>query len=172
MQTTGMYGNGLQMGQPGFVSQQKEQQMDRFDDAAFEAAFQQAAKEAEAEALQAEPIVGTSQDQSQHLETQQLPQTLEEAISTALPIDNAELLQPLIGADTIHDPNRTENEQHTKEDPDALARTAQRLVDSLSGDSRQKLQESEFMKLMRGFAGGQQVIVGDEVVGRGEVDVR
>lgn len=148
--------------------------MDNFDDAAFEAAFQAAAEEAEAEALQQESLESASQDQSQDLEdpvaanalASSVPeQTLDEAISSAPPIENDALDQPLIGADTIHDPTRSDEEQPAQ-DPDALARTAQRLIDSLSGDTGQKLQESEFMKLMRGFAGGQNVIVGEEVVAR------
>jgi hypothetical protein len=157
------------------VQQSQAHQNDVFDDAAFEAAFQQAAKEAEAEALQEEAPQEQEAERSQHLTSQQettiLPQTLDQALSSASPISNQPLEQPLIGADTIHDPNKPDEDQHGIEDAGELARTAQRLVDSLSGDSRQKLQESEFMKLMRGFAGGEKRIVGDEVVGRGDAKV-
>lgn len=149
---------------------QLQQAEEGFDEAAFEAAFQAAAQvESQGDSSQIETTQETSSSSEQvaHSSSALLEaRTLDEAILAAPQMEDTPLDQPLIGSDTIHDPMNPEEQQQQlpTEESDALAQTAQRLIDSLSGDTGQKLQGSEFMKLMRGFASREQAIVGDEVI--------
>lgn len=132
-----------------------QQPIEQYDDEAFERAFQEAANAQSEDILQEQTNTQTEQVQEP---------TLEEPLSSlSQPIDDMPLNQPLLGADTIHDPSKPVEELQN-EDPDALARTAQQLIHNLSGDTRSKMQGSEFMKMMRGFAAGTQVVRGDDVV--------
>lgn len=186
---TGMgMGVGMGMGigqysgfqQPQNTDYSHQQPVEQFDEAAFERAFAAAASaeiESQSQKVDSASEQPLEQTESQNLDTQSADdvlldssvehQTLEDVLRSAEPQPNdGPLNQPFIGSDTIIDPSKPVTEQHSGEDPDALARTAQHLINSLSGDTRQKMQDSEFMKLMRGFASGQKGIVGADVVER------
>jgi hypothetical protein len=182
----GTQGMGMGLGQysgfqqPQNISYNQQQPVEQFDEAAFERAFAAAASvEMESQSQKAESAIEEplERTESQNIDTQSTNdvlldssvehQTLEDVLRAAEPQPNdGPLNQPFIGSDTIIDPSKPVSEQHSGEDPDALARTAQHLINSLSGDTRQKMQDSEFMKLMRGFASGQKGIVGADVVER------
>jgi len=158
-------GMGMGLGQhSGFQapqeSYQSQQPVEQFDDAAFEKAFQDAAN-AEVES-HVEMVQEQANIQTQETSTSILEDPLRSISPPLETLENALLNQDLLGADTIHNPYQPEESQ--REDPDALARTAQQLLNNLSGDTDRKMQESEFMKLMRGFAQGTQVVKGDNVV--------
>ena len=146
--------------------QAQQQPMEQFDDEAFERAFQEAAANAQADTHQEiQEQINTQEQADNQLQTDaQMEDPFEDLASFHTPLENKPLDLPLIGADTIHDPNHPDEERQ-KEDPDALARTAQQLIHNLSGDTSSKMQGSEFMKLMRGFAAGTSVVRGDDVVG-------
>lgn len=146
------------------VAQQKRPE-DVFDEAAFERAFDEAAR-AEAESMQ---------EDTQHEPTQQeMGQEilLDESAEVLMRSDDLEqnenelLSQERIGADTIHDPMFEDQDQPRNEDPEELARTAGKLLDSVQHDRSAKFQNSQFMSLMRQFRDREKTVEGDHVVAK------
>jgi hypothetical protein len=135
------------------AQQQQPQTSEQFDEEAFARAFDEAAK-SEMD-IRAQQGVELGQDilldaSAERLMSDDPSSRLEE--------------QERIGADQIHDPNQQEN-QHEQDDPDALARTAARLLDSVRHDQSDKFQKSQFLELMRQFRDREAVVDGDKIVG-------
>jgi len=146
-------------------SQQQKQAAEVFDDEAFARAFDEAA--------QAEQM-DVSQDINQ-LQTSELGQdvmldaTAERFMSEET--DQGVLLnQERIGADSIHDPYSAEGREE-QEDPDALSRTAGKLLNSVEHNQSSKFQNSQFLTLMRQFRDKQALVQGDKIVDARKEDI-
>jgi hypothetical protein len=158
------------------ISQQK--QPEQFDDEAFARAFEEAARNEEVLAQERQGAeMSQNNEQGQNVEVGQdqgveLGQDIliNESASRLLSSDSDALAQqPLIGADQIHDPTSPEREQRQEDtDPDALARTAGQLLNSVRHDSSEKFQNSQFLELMRGLRDREVMVAGDKFVGAGD----
>jgi hypothetical protein len=67
-----------------------------------------------------------------------------------------------IGADLISHPNTQETFDQSREN-DEMARTAGQLLNSVSGDTSEKFQNSTFLQLMRQLRDKQVVVDGDKI---------
>lgn len=145
------------------LRQEQQQPVEAFDDAAFAQAFEDAAK-AEM-AVEAEPQ-SQAQELSQTTQEVQLNESAERFMSTSpvLEVQSPIPVQVRIGADLIHNPSDSPEPQ--PEDPDALARTAGQLLESVRGNTSQKFQNSEFLQLMRQFRDREVQVEGDKIVER------
>ena len=76
--------------------------------------------------------------------------------------------QARLGADLIHDPLSETQERPEHEDPDALARTAGQLLDSVRNNQSAKFQNSEFLELMRQLRDKEVMVKDDNIVGTGQ----
>ena len=141
------------------AQQQQPQTSEQFDEEAFARAFDEATKS------EVDPQQESSSSQQQGVELGQdvLLDASAERLMSDDPSSRLEE-QERIGADQIHDPNQQEN-QHEQDDPDALARTAARLLDSVRHDQSDKFQKSQFLELMRQFRDREAVVDGDKIVG-------
>jgi hypothetical protein len=137
----------MSMGHEQMV-QPQNQQVEAFDEEAFARAFDQAAQ---AELAQQQ----TLEEQSEVL--------LDESAERLLDSDQGKETQRL-GADLIHDPRDSEHNQ-TQDDPDALARTAGQLLDSVKNNQSDKFQNSQFLQLMRQLRDKEVTVEGDKIVG-------
>lgn len=144
------------------IAQQKQPE-EAFDEEAFARAFEEAAK-AEME-VREEAHTEAIQESSQGVELGQ-DIMIEESAERLIASENALLDQERIGADSIYDPV-SEELHRDQEDPDALARTAGHLLDSIRHEQSTKFQNSQFLELMRQFRDGQATVEGDKVVGMG-----
>lgn len=145
------------------LQQEPQQPVEAFDDAAFAQAFDDAAKAEMAKEAEAQ---SQDQDISQTTQEIQLDETAERFMS-ASPVQEAHTPIPgqaLIGADLIHNPS--DSPQQQPEDPDALARTAGQLLESVRNNTSQKFQNSEFLQLMRQFRDREVQVEGDKIVER------
>lgn len=148
------------------ISQQKQPE-EAFDDEAFARAFEEAAQ-AEMGSTQ-EPVEESTQNSTQHMEMGQdilLDESAEVLMaSDDLQMTSDELLnQERIGADTIHDPFKQDEVKPEHQDPEELARTAAKLLDSVQHDQSVKFQNSQFLSLMRQFRDKEKTVEGDHVV--------
>jgi len=149
------------------LSQQQKQPTEVFDDEAFARAFEEAA--------QVERM-DVSQDlrQEHELELGQdvmVNETAERFMSEET--DQGVLLnQERIGADTIHD-SRSDEGREEQEDPDALSKTAGKLLNSVEHNQSSKFQNSQFLTLMRQFRDKQALVQGDKIVeaSKGDIDM-
>jgi len=161
------YGGGM-MGQ----TEQIQQPVETFDDAAFARAFEEASR-AELEAqeefaalsreidtLNDESRQGQTLSQDQNVEMDQeilLDKSAEQLMSSDQPqIPN----QAPLGADLIEDHRL----QPGKEDPDAMARTAAHVLDTVRNNPSDKFANSEFFGLMRQFRDRELTVAGDQIV--------
>lgn len=169
------YGGGM-MGQA--EQSQQQQPVPAFDEEAFARAFDEASRtdmenqdEAEAfsreeERLEAESRQGQGSSQATASEMDQdilLDESAERFMSSDQPqIPN----QAPLGADLIDD-----HKLHPEsEDPDAMARTAAHLLDTVRNNTSDKFTNSEFFQLMRQFRDKELTVAGDKIVGtNGEV---
>ena len=145
------------------LKQESQQPFEAFDDAAFARAFEDAAK---AEMAQEEQSQSQTEEVSQATQEVQLNESAERFISApAVPEVQSPIPgQARIGADLIHNPSDSPEPQ--PEDPDALARTAGQLLESVRGNTSQKFQNSEFLQLMRQFRDREVHVEGDKIVER------
>jgi len=158
----------------------QQQQPEQFDDEAFARAFEEAARNEEALAQERQDTeMVQNNEQGQNVEVGQdqgieLGQDIliNESASRLLSSDSDALAhQPPIGADQIHDPTSPEREQRQEDtDPDALARTAGQLLNSVRHDSSEKFQNSQFLELMRGLRDRDVMVAGDKFVGAGDTE--
>jgi hypothetical protein len=158
MSMTPQYSGGF-IGQQAEMSmaQQQQQAAETFDEEAFARAFE-AAAQSEMESKQ-------ESAQEQHMEMGQ-EIMINESAERLIASSEGLLDQDRIGADTIHDPLtqdlKTQQEQNS---PDALARTAGQLLDSVRHDQSSKFQNSQFLQLMRQFRDKEATVEGDKIVG-------
>lgn len=150
--------------------QQQHQPAEAFDEEAFARAFEEASKsEMEAgEELQERSKTGVEFGQDVMIE-----ESAERFMSSTIesPIPN----QARLGADLIHDPLSEIQDRPQHEDPDALARTAGQLLDSVRNNQSAKFQNSEFLELMRQLRDKEVMVKGDNIVGtndRGEGEAK
>jgi hypothetical protein len=155
------YGGGM-MGQAGQPQQQQNAEV--FDDAAFARAFEEASK-AEMESQESESQQEQESKQSQNVKMGEdilLEQSAERFMASDQPqIPN----QAPIGADLIEDHRQQHRENMQGEDPDALARTAAHLLNSVSSNTSSKFANSEFLSLMRQLRDKEVKVDGDNIVG-------
>jgi hypothetical protein len=149
----GMAGSQLQ--------HEPQQAVEAFDDAAFARAFEDAAK---AEVAKEAESQSQEQDVTQAAQEIQLDESAEQFMSEspALEVQSTLPGQARIGADLIHNPSDSPEPQ--PEDPDALARTAGQLLESVRSNTSQKFQNSEFLQLMRQFRDREVQVEGDKIV--------
>lgn len=137
----------------GQLNQPQLQQPEAFDEAAFARAFDEAAKSE----------LSVQQDLAQQeLETGQ-DVLINESAQRLLGSDSS-MEQERLGADLIHDPRQNDQSQ-AQDDPDALARTAGQLLDSVKDNRSDKFQNSQFLELMRQLRDREVKVEGDKIVG-------
>jgi hypothetical protein len=135
------------------IAQQK--QPEAFDEAAFARAFDEAARAETAQLDIQETSLGSAEIGQDIM--------IEESAERLMASD-ALSNQQRIGADSIYDPE-SEELGRAHEDPNALAKTAGHLLDSIRHEQSSKFQNSQFLELMRQFRDGQATVEGDKVVG-------
>lgn len=154
--------SGSMMGQQAEQSMGQQQPVEAFDEEAFARAFEEAAKE---EQKENEPAIfprnyrdNAYDGRFEHDQDMSMEDSAE-ASKTAMGLRQVNMIDELenaqtpeqarIGADLIHDPMSESQARPEHEDPDALARTAGQLLDSVRGNQSEKFQNSEFLGLMR-----------------------
>jgi len=152
-------------------SMANQQPAEAFDEEAFARAFEEAAQDEQmrdgvVEARQGHAM-GFSEDSASKSATEieqgiMLEESAERFMSSESQIPN----QARLGADLIHDPMTQEPRQ--QEDPDAMARTAGQLLDSVRTNQSSKFQKSEFLELMRQLRDREVAVKGDHIVGMNE----
>jgi hypothetical protein len=156
----------------GFVGPQAESSMAQqqpkevFDDEAFARAFEEASR--------LEMDTRQDSEQGENVELGQdimFEESAERFMSGTQEIDaHAKVQQePRIGADLIHDPQEPQN-WHEQQDPDALARTAAQLLDSVRNNQSSKFQNSQFLELMRQLRDREVTVEGDKIVWMNDVE--
>ncbi|TVY12554.1 hypothetical protein LARI1_G009514 [Lachnellula arida] len=153
------------------ISAQK--QPEAFDDEAFARAFEEAARNEEVLRQDTEMVQNSEQEQGQEQNAELGQEILINESATRLLSRDSDVLsqQAPIGADQIHDPSspaRSPRQEDT--DPDALARTAGQLLNSVQHDSSAKFQNSQFLELMRGLRDREVMVMGDTFVGAEDGD--
>jgi hypothetical protein len=146
------YGHPMNQGPLG---QSQVQSTEAFDEEAFARAFDQAAQSElamEKDLAQQQQSLGVDQDV-----------LVDESAERLMGLDQ-EVEQPRLGADLIHDPREGDRVQQ-QDDPDALARTAGHLLDSVKDNRSDKFQNSQFLQLMRQLRDREVTVEGDKIVG-------
>jgi hypothetical protein len=138
----------------GQLDQFQAQNAEEFDEEAFARAFDQAAQsELAMEQAAQQQNLGVDQDVLVNESAERL-------------MGSDQLAEPQrLGADLIHDPREGEREQQQQDDPDALARTAGQLLDSVKDNQSDKFQKSQFLELMRQLRDREVTVEGDKIVG-------
>lgn len=145
----------------GFAVPQAEQssmmqQSEIFNEEAFARAFEEASRSE----------LDLGQESSQRLDAE-LGHDITINESTQHMAESDHLMeQERLGADLIHDPSRTDQQdRQQQDDPDALARTAAQLLDSVRNNQSDKFQNSQFLHLMRQLRDREVMVEGDKIVG-------
>ena len=151
------------------IAQQK-QPAEAFDEEAFARAFEEAAQaemaSKEAESQQETSQQDSSQEQRENVELGQDIMINESAERLLATTEEGLLDQERIGADTIQDPATQDPKVAQEENgPDALARTAGQLLDTVRNDQSTKFQNSQFLELMRQFRDREATVQGNMIVG-------
>lgn len=140
--------NAFQGQSQGIAEAQQQPPAETFDESAFAAAFDQAREDMELESTT------VTQEHGQDLhETAQPDVTAEE------PVTHEEIR---IGSDMIPQNEEQQDTQQGPNDADELARTAGHLLNSVSHETNQKFQQSNFLALMRRIRDREVHIEGDE----------
>lgn len=143
-------------------AQQSQQASEIFDEEAFSRAFEEASK------AEMQGHEGLQEDLTEDLGQQknmELGQDILIDKSAERLLETDPVVEHRLGADLIHDPTRDGQEQQNQTDPDALARTAAQLLDSVSNNTSEKFQNSQFLELMRQFRDREAMVEGDKIVG-------
>jgi len=136
--------------QPG----QLHPQLEAFDEEAFARAFDEAA--------QSEVALEQGQQHGHAFEQDIM---MDESAERFMESDHL-TEQVRLGADLIHDPLRDDDQpRQEQDDPDALARTAAQLLDSVKDNQSHKFQNSTFLELMRQLRDKEVTVEGDKLVG-------
>jgi len=145
---------GMQVEQASISQRETE----AFDEEAFARAFEEASR--------SEMDVGQSSSQGQDLGLEQ-DIMINESAERMMEAESDQLMaQERLGADLIHDPSSdVGHEQEQKDDPDALARTAALVLDSVKDNQSNKFQNSQFLELMRQLRDREVTVEGDKIVG-------
>ncbi|ODM22176.1 hypothetical protein SI65_03022 [Aspergillus cristatus] len=130
--------------QPQETVESQQPQANAFDESAFEAAFEQAKATMELEETNTAQTHAEIVNESAQFDSTVQPETHEEI---------------RIGSDTIAP---KEDAQGRPNDADELARTAGQLLNSVSHETNEKFQQSNFLALMRRIRDREVQIEGDE----------
>jgi len=154
---TPQYTSGFGGPQAEMSKGQQKQPVETFDEEAFARAFE-AAAQSEMESKQ-----GSRQEENVEMGQDIM---INESAERLMASSEGLLDQERIGADTIHDPlSQDPKTQQEQNNPDALARTAGQLLDSVRHDQSDKFQNSQFLQLMRQFRDKEATVEGDKIVG-------
>lgn len=136
--------------------QSQPMQVEAFDEDAFARAFDEAAQQ--------ELLTEQSLEQEQSLELGQ-DVLLNESAERFLGSESLQEPRERIGADLIHDPDQDSKlDPSQQNDPDALARTAGQLLNSVKDNQSTKFQNSMFLELMRQLRDKEVMVEGDKIV--------
>jgi hypothetical protein len=165
------YSGGFGGQQEMSIAQQK-QPAEAFDEEAFARAFEEAAQaemaSKDADGRQEASQQDSSQAQHENVELGQDIMINESAERLLATTEEGLLEQKRIGADTIQDPATQDPKVAQEENsPDALARTAGELLETVRHDQSVKFQNSQFFELMRQFRDKEAIVQGDKIVGAG-----
>jgi hypothetical protein len=159
------------MGQHGEQIIAHQQPAEAFDEEAFARAFEEAAKEEQAQngvEMRHDHDMGMTEDTQVNRSAMEfgqdimLDESAERFMSSSEPqVPN----QARLGADLIHNPMSESQERPEQEDPDALARTAGQLLESVRTNQSSKFQNSEFLGLMKQLRDREVMVKGDNIVG-------
>lgn len=167
----GLTGFQSNFAQPAFApevqqSKGKEPAVEAFDEAAFERAFDQAREDLMEEADQTAKVVPTMDQSDVHIHTFEdmedpgLPR--QEAINEFLQEPAMDFDQDL-NQDMLN--SEAEHQQETKpNDDDALAATAQELLEKIEHNQTDKFKNSQFLGLMRKLRDREMKVEGDKMV--------
>jgi len=157
--------------QPAMQSKGKEPVMEQFDEAAFERAFDMAK----------EDMMGDEMDATDTLATEQHEEVAALAKNAQMSQESHQLNQSdiLESQHDLHQPLDTdinfipeepivqeqqEPKQNTREDDDALAATAQELLEKVEHNQTDKFRNSQFLGLMRKLRDREVKVEGDKMV--------
>jgi hypothetical protein len=151
---------------PAMQSKGKEPMTEQFDEAAFERAFDMAKEDMMVDAtpvgavenVQAEPQ--TTADMSR--ESHQLHQN-EVIHSLNDPNQPLEMQNRFLPEEVIRE-GQQESQQSTRESDDALAATAQELLEKVENNQTDKFKNSQFLSLMRKLRDREVKVEGDKMV--------
>ncbi|KAM3418764.1 hypothetical protein BST61_g4737 [Cercospora zeina] len=182
----GLTGYQSQFAQPSYATptyQSKGKapvQAEQFDDAAFAAAFDQAHEHLMADVAEAEETeqeqAPSAQELLEELEAEKLEAAVEEAATNILKEDGHDLdieeMHPMAsmhGADIEYDTMQTPIEDGQEQinqinDDDALAATAEELLEKVKHNQSDKFKNSQFLALMRRLKDREVKVEGDKMV--------
>lgn len=143
-QNYSLHGAQMNTFQPQETVESQQPQANTFDESAFEAAFEQAKANMELEETTAAQTHTEIVNEPAQFDATVQPETHEEI---------------RIGSDTIAP---KEDTQERSNDADELARTAGQLLHSVSHETNEKFQQSNFLALMRRIRDREVQIEGDE----------
>ena len=158
--------SGKILGQPPEQSMASQHSSEAFDEEAFARAFEEAAKDDERFNGHDHDVGMTENGQANKSAMEfgqdiMLDESAQRFMSSS--VESQIPNQARLGADRIHDP-MSELERPEHEDPDALARTAGQLLDSVRTNQSDKFQNSEFLGLMRQLRDREVQVKGDNFV--------
>ncbi|KAF2214711.1 hypothetical protein CERZMDRAFT_82650 [Cercospora zeae-maydis SCOH1-5] len=184
----GLTGFQSQFAQPSYATPTHKSkgkapiQVEQFDDAAFAAAFDQAHEDLMADAAEAEETeqeqeqVPSAQELLDELEAEKFEAAVEEAAMHILKEDGHDLdieeMHPMasmhgadIEYDTMQAPIEDRQEQINQiNDNDALAATAEELLEKVKHNQSDKFKNSQFLALMRRLKDREVKVEGDKMV--------
>lgn len=154
---------------PSMQSKGKEPVMEQFDEAAFERAFDMAKEDMMADVApvsavddaqmnqEVESMSAAKAEESHQLNQQDVEQSLSDLHH---PLDSNEHALP---EGMIREEHK-EPEQNTRNDDDALAATAQELLEKVENNQTDKFRNSQFLGLMRRLRDREVKVEGDKMV--------
>lgn len=166
----GMGGFKSNFAQPAFTpamqSKGKEPMTEQFDEAAFERAFDMAKEDMMVDAAPASAVEDlqaesqTTADMSKESHQLHQNEVLQSLNDQHQPLDMQDRLLP---EEVIREGQR-EPQQSTRESDDALAATAQELLEKVENNQTDKFKNSQFLSLMRRLRDREVKVEGDKMV--------
>lgn len=154
---------------PAMQSKGKEPMTEQFDEAAFERAFDMAKEDmmvdltpvSVEEDVQAERAEQTTADMSSESHQLHQNEVLQNLNDQHQPLDNMQ--NHLLPEEVIRE-GQQEPHQSTRESDDALAATAQELLEKVENNQTDKFRNSQFLGLMRKLRDREVKVEGDKMV--------
>ena len=166
----GMGGFQSNIAQPAFSpamqSKGKEPMTEQFDEAAFERAFDMAKEDMMVDATPASAVENmqaesqTAADMSKESHQLHQNEVLQNLNDPHRPLDMQDRLLP----EEIVRERQQEPQQSTRESDDALAATAQELLEKVENNQTDKFKNSQFLSLMRKLRDREVKVEGDKMV--------
>ena len=151
---------------PAMQSKGKEPMTEQFDEAAFERAFDMAKEDMMVDAAPASAVEDlqaesqTTADMSKESHQLHQNEVLQSLNDQHQPLDMQDRLLP---EEVIREGQR-EPQQSTRESDDALAATAQELLEKVENNQTDKFKNSQFLSLMRRLRDREVKVEGDKMV--------